>query len=453
LTQILYTQEEYDELKEKEEIVKEIYKHKEPHMTVDEFNNMMKKVEEYKDSISVDSIVTTTITQNISTPSSIIPYIEPPSKKETSAELDERALKILSENPMEFLLSEIHKIVPGNQLISRMLIIGFMSMHPKIDIKLHQLITGASGRGKSYEIHQCSNILHPIYKIPFEHISPKALNHYCEDDGSGGCTEDGTPIPGIIKNKLLYLDDIEESDLPILKILGNNDGKEPSGLSVANHKLIKYNWDGYPLTICSKVSLPENDEDGQIRSRYLIYGIEESPEHTKQITDKMSLKKSCLSPPKDDKIDPVCIRITHHCLANTAINSIKSRKPIPYPINIEPRNLNFYLAMCQGYALLNHKNRKIHNGTLIIDQADIDYINKLWEEISVYNTVSLTTLENRILSTLKPVTAPRSRDQTIPGMKELGFGSQPTISAALDKLESLQIIAHIGNRPKAYYLL
>lgn len=281
-----------------------------------------------------------------------------------------KAIKILSNGPMEFLLNEVQKEAIGNELNTELCIYSLISLNPCVDNLLHMQHIGNVQTGKSHLGLTCESLLKMSMKFPVNHMSPKYLMYASKEES--------------VHNKLIILDDATDTDIELLKALGNNNGPAKYG-TVANKKAEKFILDGEPLIWFSTVT-PLTDEGHQLNSRYIMLNTDESEEHHKNVLDRF--KAEAMGVRTKVPMDSITGDILEMCINNTDFNHVVLPY-FEYPAGAitKYRDGKAFISLVQTVAIMNHMKRVIKDPdkTLYAAQQDVDTATKLWNAIERYN--------------------------------------------------------------------
>lgn len=361
----------------------------------------------------------------------------------TNDEITQKAERILHGNPLKFLVSEVQKQYVGEVNNVQSCIHSLITLNPAIESLYHIQHVGNTGKGKSTLGLVCQQLLPTDMRFEVNSMSPKFLLYYSKSQS--------------LKNKLVIIDDATDSDIELLKKIGDNKGPATYG-TIINGKPVVFKFDAEPLVWFSTVS-PLKDDGAQLSSRYFMMNIDESEDHHKEVLEFIQSKGN-----KREPVSPVCAAIMHRCINNILFDRIEiiPEWTHPYGSSVSYRDLNRYKSLIQASAVLNYCNRNINNRVLEGTQDDINTAHRLWTATAHNNLLGLNNTQLLAYQEIKSYYADifsGVNQDTATGITVKELADRLSMSSAntykvLQVLENLDLIGSEGWKTgKVYYPL
>lgn len=294
----------------------------------------------------------------------------------------QEADRILHGNPLEFLVSEVQKQYIGEVNNVQSCIHSLITLNPAIESLYHIQHVGNTGKGKSTLGLVCQELLPMEMRFEVNSMSPKFLLYYSKTQS--------------LKNKMVIIDDATDSDIELLKKIGDNKGPATYG-TIINGKPVVFKFDAEPLVWFSTVS-PLKDDGAQLSSRYFMMNIDESEDHHREVLEFIQSKGN-----KREPVSPVCAAIIHRCINNILFDRIEiiPEWKHPYGSTVSYRDLNRYKSLIQASAVLNYCHREINDMVLEGTQEDIDIAHRLWTATAHNNLLGLNNTQLKAYQEIK----------------------------------------------------
>lgn len=292
-------------------------------------------------------------------------------------------------------IATMEKRSPENEEVLLALIVSAYATHDDYHHKLHIFISGDSAAGKTQKCETVRSFLPQENRIratsidgkevDVAQLSPKALFY-----GSMNTKKDGKeriPDPLLCANRVIYLDDVAQNDIEMLKKLTNTSGEVPSHVVTNrdNNGIKTMILDGKPTVWCSKVSMLD-DDGGQTLSRfYKIECKKELPKVHKHIlfyeVDEEQLRM-------EDRLRKfISDRIKIHCTYNIPREMLE-RLPIPTTTN---RDTIFEKVCLQAIAKINCPRDYDFSKPIVPTEADLQYVIRMFQGKYAENHVKCTS--------------------------------------------------------------
>lgn len=186
---------------------------------------------------------------------------------------------------MTILLDMIEQRYKGNRDAMEMLFCSLMSANPIYPNKLNIAFNGMSDVGKSTGMEAILELVDESHQYHSRAVSPKVIFYESEKktkkmfkrDESGNLIKDENKEsimetvviqePTSFKNKVVFLDDVDFKDAPILKQLANTIDRTPSYTTLTDGIVKKFSLDARPVVWTTKVEL-FNDLENQTDRRF-----------------------------------------------------------------------------------------------------------------------------------------------------------------------------------------
>lgn len=358
---------------------------------------------------------------------------------ELSEEEQDKLEKIEDRNEvLDYLKDSISQIHVNDETEVEFLILSLLSLNKGIGFLMHSNLLGDSRSGKSHLHSSIMQIVPREMRFPIHAVSPKFLIYLGREYD--------------FHKTVINLDDVQEKDIEILKILGsNNPFNQPSWGTIQQGQPKIFVLNAQPLIMFSRVS-PLRDEDDQLTKRYFNLVIKNTKEREKTIKEFNRVKK----PMKFE--DPIAEEIIRARINLRILNvEVGSWEP---PENLSITTSQFFLALLKSHALLNFPNREIKQGELITTEEDYSFASQLFRKLEIYELLKIDD-KSWIIWNAIPDEEPLEEEVlleeegTIRGLQTITGFSPATLKRRLKDLYNRGMIDResikTGGRPKYYH--
>jgi hypothetical protein len=202
-------------------------------------------------------------------------------EKALSEEEAKEALSLLQNEGLLFhIRQQLDKKIVGEDQTKLMLFLICSSM--RLKDKLSAMVTGESSSGKSYITKNVLRFLPPENRLDLTRISPKALDHFTQQDWSEMIlfVGEGAGAADAIETIKMFTDDVSGGSKVLLAEKNEKTGKIEATIKESK---------GLPVFITTSAKVVE---DHEFMNRLLVMGTDMSPEQTQKIIEKSSEQDS-----------------------------------------------------------------------------------------------------------------------------------------------------------------
>lgn len=248
----------------------------------------------------------------------------------------------------------------------------------------HIQLTGAGGGGKSDAEQQAIKLIDPQYVLNSA-LTPQVLYY---------------PTEGFVDGSIVFVDEItwnSELGVTIKRVTTDyQDGAERTvttdGAGVRQRS---------PKRLTFWVTSVDAQCDEQLRDRFILKDIDESPDHVKEVIETLKIQDAGeTTNPTDRLLETKVCHILTRDLRKLLIDVI-----IPYATRIEftgdLRAYRMFTDMIRCFAIFVHAKREIDpQGRLTATIDDFENAKELYEELGGHSRDNYTTAETNVLTAI-----------------------------------------------------
>lgn len=300
-------------------------------------------------------------------------------------------------------IAVISKQSPANLEVIRALIVSAYATHEEYKHKFHIFLTGDSASGKTQKCEHVRSFLPFDNRIratdttgkitsDVSQLSPKAIFYGSLNKRGKG--KDAIPEPLLCSNRIVYLDDVAQGEIEMLKKLTNTSGEVPTHTvtNKDNDGIKMMVLDGKPTVWCSKVSTFE-DDGGQTLSRF--YKIECEKELEAVHNHIILYKPDEQQKDSEERLKSfIANRIKQHCIFDIPVELLK-KLPIP---TITNRDSTFELVCLQVISKINVAWDYDFSKPIVPTETDLRYTIDMFQgKTSIVHNTNISSKAKQIL--------------------------------------------------------
>jgi hypothetical protein len=243
-------------------------------------------------------------------------------------------------------LDYIQRSVEGDRKAERVLIYCAHSAFLPTADKLHADIVGSPQLGKSKKAEAVLETMPPENVIMVTEASPKSLYYMSKEIA--------------LEGKIIYIDDVREEHIPVLKTFRNDSSIPPRNISVNDGEFADMKIRERPIVLASSVQTL-NDLEGQAISRsFLITLPDPTKAEEKRVRKKIRtrLRAGALLAGSDDKEQAV-LRQAARILRDEGINTVLVPYDAEEPESADRRGTGQFVRLIKISAFMNQFQRPI----------------------------------------------------------------------------------------------
>ncbi len=311
---------------------------------------------------------------------------------------------------------------------------------------IHVQLCGRGGIGKSDSELQMAALMPQEY-LKDDDITPQSL-YYVDEESD--LIRDGT---------IVLVDDIVWGDA-----LGQTVKKVTTHFQTGASKITTVDQKTEEKKTKKKltfwVSSVDSQADEQIRDRFLLINVDESPEHVRGIIEAMQAQDS------GQYVDVATLR-HEELVCQALIRDLKEHDfgvVVPFATNIrfrgDPRSYRIFSDMVKSFAAFRYMKRTIDDkGRLVAMVEDFEDAKALYEELGGHSRDKYTEAETKVLYAIHSKGQRGATQADIQEILELGAGRVSDILNGRGKQghgllhKCPHLVVEEGTRPKRYRLL
>lgn len=292
--------------------------------------------------------------------------------------------KIRNGNAYDYMIEVWQKRHHGDLIIGKVLLLSIGCQSITNSKGIHVQLTGTGGGGKSDAAQQMIKLIDPKYVLKSA-LTPQVLYYPTKD------LVDGTTV---------FVDDnVWNSDLGVSIKRITSEFQEGAERTVTTDGKGKKEKSNKRLTFL--VTSVDSQCDEQIRDRFIMMDVDETPEHIKGIIETLQEQDTGTNTNPGESFfeTQVCWAITRN------LKTLLVDVEIPFAKRINftgaPRAYRMFSDMIKCFAIFSHmKREKDSYGRIMAIEADFDNAKELYEAIGGHDRDKYTTAETKLLKAI-----------------------------------------------------
>lgn len=348
-----------------------------------------KKEQAYHDILTNTPLLKKLLNDWVEAEEEAIEYIKNKIPKEWDDEEEEIAKdKLKNEDILDFVV----KTAQHNHIGDKpQLQINFISGHTtQTKDQLHLMSIGRTEKGKTDVSETALEFFPRYYTISLTEFSELNLYYATQDTD--------------FNNKIIYIDDVEQKHISLLKTITSKNKNKPEHWSVKDQEHVKLRIEGDFVVWVTCVT-PLQDEQGQITSRFLLTNPDESETQDKKVVKHIKDRKRLGFTKKQLHPDFKLIKAMSFILKQE--ENIISVIPFDFefPHKNQRRNIDLFTALLRGVTSVYRFQRphiKLKDDSKILFSTFYDFnkAKELWDSIIALQFQKVSDLALKILKLL-----------------------------------------------------
>lgn len=296
--------------------------------------------------------------------------------------IEEKALEIMrTGNPLDYIIGVYNKLHVGDTYLGKIMLLSIASQSVTSSDGIQPKLTGASGKGKT---HAAKTMFHLIPDLGYKmmgSLSAKTLFYH----------------PDLMPGTIIFADDVkmsEDLDSTLKQAMSNF--QEPT----THRTVVKQEYGELtipPRTVFWMTSVNTDFSDELINRLYDL-NVDESSETDEAVTGQRLERagKGNEAYPITDEVK-ICRAIIHIVKCKAFRVMIPYAKEIEWKGSKDRRNLNRFIDIVQGFAVLKFMQRpEIFDDEILASVKDFDDAKALYDATSLTQVTKLTKAERRL---------------------------------------------------------
>jgi hypothetical protein len=318
---------------------------------------------------------------------------EPLEEDPVTLEIKRVALELLMTGDcVQRQLDYIRRSVEGDCKAERVLIYCAHSVFLSATDKLHSDIVGSPQVGKSKRAEAVLSTMPPENVIMVTDASPKSLYYMSKEID--------------LKEKIIYIDDVREEHIPVLKTFRNDSSIPPRNISVNDGEFADMKIKERPIVLASSVQTL-NDLEGQAISRsFLITLPDPTKAEEKRVRKKIRarLRTGSLLTGSEDEEQAV-LREAARILRDEGIKSVVVLFDAEEPESADRRGTGQFVRLIKISAFINQYQRPIlemADGTrhVLATYDDLENAAKIWFDFDTAQEFKIPAKAVRLIKSM-----------------------------------------------------
>lgn len=296
--------------------------------------------------------------------------------------IDRKAQEIMKNgDPVDYIIKTYNKLHVGDTALGMIMLLSIANQSITSSEGLQPKLTGSSGKGKT---HAAKSMFHLIPDLDYKmmgSLSAKTLFYK----------------PDLMPGTIIFADDVKMSDDldTTLKKAMTNFQELTTHMTVIQQEYCELTIP--PRTVFWMTSVNTNFSDELINRLYDL-NVDEGPEIDKAVTEQRLKRagKGDEAFPVDEDVR-VCRAIIHMVKCKTLRVMIPYNKEINWKGSKDRRNLNRFLDLVQGFAMLRFMQRpSTFEDDIMANVKDFDDAKALYDATSQTQITKLTQAERKL---------------------------------------------------------
>jgi DNA-binding transcriptional ArsR family regulator len=295
-----------------------------------------------------------------------------PDAEEVSEEAKEKAIAILKEGrALDFVADTVGRLHHGDKDIVQ--IIWLSSLGVLQEHRIHQLLVGSPGSGKSDTARKVMQTIPAEHKVKLDEASPKALYY---------AVRDGVNLQGCV----IYFDDVspDKGTIELLKKIASDDPDALRNWTVDDKRQFLNMEIPREVLVVATTIESLSDKQGQLLRRYQILNPDESGEALEGVGEMIKrsgrLTQAIAEPVAIDELEISKAIFLHIINANKSV-------VIPFDFDYKLKRhadkttLKGFIALVKCHALANYPNRVCVGDIILATREDLEKASELWQSV------------------------------------------------------------------------